>query len=130
MDPREAAGRFARTWQIGWTTHDTALLAALYADTCVHRSMPFRPVHQGKTELTEYLAWSFASEEIVQVRFGEPLVDGRTAAVEFLVHANEDGQPVTLAGCVFVTFDDEGLVTESRDYWHTTEGHVELTRTR
>ncbi|GAB1822288.1 nuclear transport factor 2 family protein [Herbidospora sp. RD11066] len=123
MTIRESALRFARTWQAGWATHDVELLLSLYAPGIVHRSMPFREPHRGLEELKRYLTWSFSEEVVLDVKFGEPLVDGDTAAIEFLVHA-EEGH---LAGCVFVRFDENGLAVETRDYWHMTDnpGYVE-----
>ncbi|WP_066363300.1 nuclear transport factor 2 family protein [Herbidospora mongoliensis] len=117
MNTREIALRFARTWQTGWATHDVGLLVSLYAPDIVHRSMPFREPHRGLAALREYLTWSFSEEIVLNVKFGEPLVDGDTAAIEFSVRA-EEGH---LAGCVFVRFDENGLAVETRDYWHMTD---------
>jgi hypothetical protein len=86
--------------------------------------MPFREPHRGIAEIIAYIDWSFSEEEVVDVRFAdEPLVDGRTAVIEFVVHALENGAPATLAGCVFVTFGEDGQAVETHDYWHSAEGH-------
>ncbi|MER6081090.1 nuclear transport factor 2 family protein [Streptomyces sp. NPDC001833] len=126
MDTREAAERFVRVWERGWAAHDVDALLALYAEDCVHRSMPFRSPHRGRDELAAYLRWSFAAERVTDVAFSAPLVgpDG-VAAAEFRVGSEEGGTAATLAGCVFVRFDARGLAVESRDYWHTAEGHQE-----
>lgn len=118
MDTRAAARRFAETWQQGWTHHDVEAIAALYADDAEHTSMPFRPAHQGKQAIIDYIRWSFAAETSPRVHFGTPLVDGDRAAIEFRVESHEDGKPVTLAGCVFATFTPDGLAVRTRDYWH------------
>ncbi|WP_061298916.1 nuclear transport factor 2 family protein [Herbidospora cretacea] len=117
MNLREIARRFAATWQTGWATHDVDLLLSLYAPGIVHRSMPFREPHQGISALRDYLTWSFSEEVVRSVEFGEPLVDGDTAAIEFRVAAEEGD----LAGCVFVRFDENGLAIETRDYWHMSD---------
>ncbi|MCW7942846.1 hypothetical protein AAW14_12525 [Streptomyces hygroscopicus] len=126
MDTAEAARRFVRVWERGWAEHDVDSILALYARGCVHRSMPFRAPHRGRHELAAYLRWSFAGERTLDVRFSEPIVgpEGRVVA-EFRVLAEEDGTPSTLAGCVFVRFDGEGLAVESRDYWHAVTGRQE-----
>ncbi|MGY4981874.1 nuclear transport factor 2 family protein [Streptomyces sp. 900105755] len=126
MDTREAAERFVRVWERGWAAHDVDALLALYAEDCVHRSMPFRAPHRGRDELAAYLRWSFEAERVTDVRFSAPLVgpDG-VAAAEFRVRSEEEGASVTLAGCVFVRFDGRGLAVETRDYWHTADGHQE-----
>jgi hypothetical protein len=91
-----------------------ALISGLYAEECVHTSMPFRLPHRGKAEIVDYIRWSFEDERIVSVEFREPLVDGERAAIEFRVET-ESG---SLAGCVFVRFAPDGLAVETRDYWH------------
>ncbi|MEO3889976.1 nuclear transport factor 2 family protein [Nonomuraea sp. B5E05] len=123
MNTRAAAQRFADTWQHGWTHHDTDAIIALYRDDAVHTSMPFRPPHQGKPAIADYITWSFSSETDPHVTFATPLVDGDQAAIEFHVDALVDGQATTLAGCVLVHFDPDGLVVRTRDYWHATDRH-------
>ncbi|GGT40076.1 nuclear transport factor 2 family protein [Streptomyces chromofuscus] len=126
MDTREAAERFVRVWQRGWAEHDVEALLALYAEECVHRSMPFREPHRGHAGLGAYLRWSFAGERVTDVRFSAPVVGQNGVVVaEFRVLSEEDGEPATLAGCVFVRFDADGLAVETRDYWHTADGHRE-----
>jgi ketosteroid isomerase-like protein len=128
MDTAQAARRFVRVWERSWAAHDVDAILELYSADCVHRSMPFREPHRGPDELAAYIRWSFAAEHTTDVRFSEPIVgqDG-LAVAEFRVLAEEDGQPSTLAGCVFVRFDAEGLAVETRDYWHTVTGHQEPT---
>ncbi|MFE5813673.1 nuclear transport factor 2 family protein [Streptomyces sp. NPDC056479] len=126
METREAAERFVRVWRRAWAEHDVDALLELYAEDCVHRSMPFRGPHRGRAELAAYLRWSFAGERVTDVRFSAPVVgqDG-VAVAEFRVLGEEDGEPVTLAGCVLARFDAAGLAVETRDYWHTVGGHRE-----
>ncbi|WP_458247776.1 nuclear transport factor 2 family protein [Streptomyces sp. MAI_2237] len=126
MGTREAAERFVRVWERAWAAHDVDALLRLYAEECVHRSMPFREPHRGRAELADYLRWSFGRERVTDVRFSAPVVgpDG-VAVAEFRVLAEEEGVPSTLAGCVFVRFDEEGLAVATRDYWHTADGHGE-----
>lgn len=126
METGEAAERFVRVWERAWAEHDVDALLELYAEDCVHRSMPFREPHRGRAELAAYLRWSFDGEQVTDVRFSSPVVgpDG-VAVAEFRVFADEGGEPSTLAGCVFVRFDDAGLAVGTRDYWHTVAGHQE-----
>ncbi|MFF4833894.1 nuclear transport factor 2 family protein [Streptomyces sp. NPDC001315] len=126
METRAAAERFVAVWTRAWAAHDVAALLELYAEDCVHRSMPFREPHRGRDELAAYLRRSFAGERVTDVRFSAPVVgqDG-VAVAEFRVLAEQDGAPSTLAGCVFVRFDGAGRAIETRDYWHTAEGNQE-----
>ncbi|MER7378113.1 nuclear transport factor 2 family protein [Streptomyces lanatus] len=126
METRAAAERFVRVWQRAWAEHDVDALLELYAEDCIHRSMPFREPHRGRAELAAYLRWSFADERVTDVRFSAPVVGADGVAVaEFRVLTEEEGVPATLAGCVFARFGAAGLAVETRDYWHTVEGHRE-----
>jgi len=125
VDTRAAAARFASTWQAGWAGHDAAAIVPLYAEDCVHRSMPFRPVHRGRAGMASYIRWTFGAERTTEVRFGEPMVSGDRAVVEFraTLVEQEDARPVTITGCALVRFGPDGLVAESRDYWQVSDGH-------
>ncbi|TMR88814.1 nuclear transport factor 2 family protein [Nonomuraea basaltis] len=98
-------------------------MIALYHDDAVHTSMPFRPPHEGKQAIADYITWSFTGETEPSVTFSAPLVDGDQAAIEFRAHTLDHGRPITLAGCVFAHFDTDGLAVRTRDYWHTIDGH-------
>jgi hypothetical protein len=60
------------------------------------------------------------------VRFGEPVEADDRAAVEWwAVFVSPAGEEETISGCSMLRFDDEGLVAESRDYWHLEPGRHE-----
>jgi hypothetical protein len=92
-----------------------AAIAALYAPDAVFYSHPFRD-RQGPVE---YVRWAFGDQEAAQCRFGEPLVDGQRAAVDWwAVVTAKDGS--------LLRFDDDGLVLEQRDAWADADGAHEL----
>jgi hypothetical protein len=124
VDSREAAERFARTWEVGWLRGDAAAISALYAEDCSHRSMPFRPLHEGRDGVVDYVRWALSTERATEVRFSRPLLAGDVATVEYVAHLVEepDRKPVTIAGCALVRFGPDGLVAEARDYWHQSDG--------
>jgi hypothetical protein len=98
-------------------------IAALYAADATFYSHPFRP-RQGPTE---YVAWAFADQEAAECRFGEPVVDGARAAVDWwAVVASRDGSSQSLAGTSLLRFDAGGLVVEQRDAWADADGRHEL----
>jgi hypothetical protein len=52
------------------------------------------------------------------VPFGEPIVDGDRAAVEWSAETTlKDGGTENLAGVSLLRFDEDGLVVEQRDFW-------------
>jgi hypothetical protein len=122
VDTRDAARRWAKTWQRGWHKLDAAPIVALYADDCrPFLSHPFRPHEPPR----EYVERALADTESAQPWFGEPLVDGDRAAVEWWAFAREGGADVTLAGISLLRFDERGLVVEQRDAWALADGRVE-----
>lgn len=125
MDARDAAQRWAATWRRAWPERDTDAVVALYAPDGVHRSTPFRDPYIGHARIREYFGLAFDSEvERAAVWFGEPVVDGDRARVEWWATVVAEDGPATLAGCSCLRFDDAGQVVEQRDYWHEASGHL------
>ena len=114
---------FARRWAEGyraaWEAGDPDAAAALYAPDCVFRSAPFREPEPP----VEYTRRVYPEARAEDVRFGEPIEDGDRAAVEWWATlVLTSGEEHAIAGCSVLRFDDDGLVVESRDYWHMEPG--------
>jgi ketosteroid isomerase-like protein len=125
MDTAAAADRWALTWRRAWPDRDVRAVVGLYRPDAVHRSAPFREPYAGESRIREYFLEAFASETArARVWFGEPVVTGDRAAVEWWAEAVGVDGPSTLAGHSLVQFDESGLIVEQRDYWHETSGHV------
>jgi hypothetical protein len=119
----EAARRWRDTWEPAWLAKDADAIDALYAEGAVYRSHPLR---EPEESARAYVERQFAEEQEVECRFGEPLVTGDRAAVEWWATFREAGAQVTLAGVTVLRFDDEGLVSEHMDYWVESAGRHEL----
>ena len=120
MDTEQAARRWAETWAAAWPRRDVDAITALYAGDAAYRALAFRAPDTPRG----YLQRVFAEESDVTCRFGEPVVSGRRAAVEWWGSWTEDGQDVTLAGVTLLRFDDDGKVVDHRDYWNQGEGRI------
>jgi hypothetical protein len=115
VDAREAAKRWADTWERGWTEQDLEAILALYAPDTSWSQSPFRDPETPRG----YLERVFAEEESAQCSFGEPLVDGDRAAVPWTGDTRlEGGGAERLAGVSLLRFDADGLVVEQRDFWN------------
>ncbi len=125
METRDAATRWAATWQRAWEALDVEAIVALYADEARFTSQPFRPVDEGRAGVRDYVGGAFAEEAEVRAWFGAPVVDGDRAAVEWWAALLEDGEAVTLAGTSMLRFDAAGLVVEQRDTWNMAPGRVD-----
>jgi hypothetical protein len=118
-----AAKRWADTWQDAWPAADLAAIAALYSPRALFYSHPFR-AHQTPQD---YVRWAFSDQKEAECRFGEPIVAGDRAAVDwFAVVTSHDGSAERLAGTSLLRFDAEGLVIEQRDVWAAAGGRQDL----
>jgi SnoaL-like protein len=122
MDAQTAARRWAETWTRAWPAGDTDAIAALYADAASYRALAFRAPDLGLAGVRGYLDENFAVESEIECWFGEPLVSGDRAAVEWWGTWVEDGRRLTLAGATVLRFDGDGQVVDHRDYWNEVDG--------
>ncbi len=123
MDARAAVRAWIDGYSLAWRNRDADAVAALYAEDVVYRSHPLRDPHLGRRGAVEYTRWAFSSEQDVEFWFGEPLVDGDRAAVEYWALILEAHDTITtLAGTVLLRFREDGRVLEHRDYWALQEG--------
>ena len=121
---RTAASRWISKYTEAWLKRDAKTVASLFAENAVYRSHPFRPEVKGRGEVLEYTVGAFDLDEVYEVRFGRPVVEGMRAAVEYWGVMKEDGKDVTIAGCVMLRFGKSGLCEELRDYWILKEGRI------
>jgi ketosteroid isomerase-like protein len=121
VDTREAANRWADCWRRGWEAHDADLVASVYADDCLFLSHPFREPQRPR----DYVVWAFTDEESAEPWFGEPIVDGDRAAVEWRAFVRAGGRESTLAGTSLLRFRSDGLCVEHREAWAEGEGRLE-----
>ncbi len=125
MNTEAAARRWASEWARGWREHDSARIAALYAEDAVLRSAPFREPRTGPEGARAYAEWAFADEDEVKCRFGERIVSGDRAVVEYWAVIAQGSKEETLAGIAVLRFGPDGRVVEQRDYWHMEAGRRE-----
>jgi hypothetical protein len=121
VDTEAVARRWRDTWQRAWPERDADAIVALYADSVPYRALAFREPDMGLAGVRGYLEREFGVETEIECRFGEPVVAGDRAAVEWWASWDENGKPLTLAGSTFLRFDENGLVIDHRDYWNQVE---------
>ena len=101
-------------WARAWPAKDADAIVALYAQRAVYRSHPFRDPEPSPRDYVERM---FAEEDEIECRFGEAIVAGDRAAVEWWASWREGGDLLTLAGTTVLRFGPDGLVSEHVDYW-------------
>ncbi|HEU4518673.1 MAG TPA: nuclear transport factor 2 family protein [Microvirga sp.] len=118
MDTSAAAHAWVEAWLRAWPAADPEPLRAVYGDDAVFRSTPFREPHLGTEGAIDYARAAFAEQdELTDCRFGEPMVAGDRAAVEYWAVLVENGREVTIAGVALLRFRPDGRVAVQRDYW-------------
>lgn len=125
MDARSAAHRWAETWRRCWIALDPQPIASLYAPGGRYATAPFRTPHVGPAGALEYVEPVFAEESDVRAWFGEPIVDGDRAAIQWWASFVENGEEVTYAGTSILRFDGDGLVVDEWDSWAHADGRLE-----
>ena len=95
MDTRAAARRWAETWRQNWIARRALPIAALYAPGATYSTAPFREPRLGLEGALAYLEPALAEESEIEAWFGEPIVDGDRAAVQWWASFLEDGQEAT-----------------------------------
>ena len=119
MDTETAVRRWIDAWRSAWPAEDVERIASAYADGPLYSSHPFRDPETARS----YVERAFGEEKLVSCWFGEPVVDRECAAVEYwAVLRSPRGDEVTIAGCAFLRFGEDGRVVEHRDYWDQTDG--------
>jgi hypothetical protein len=116
MDAETAARRWAETWSRAWPQRDGEAIAALYAESAAYRSTAFGEPYLGLAGVRRYLSENFPAEENIECWFGQPIVSGGRAAVEWWACWTEQAQELTFAGVTVLRFDSQGQVVDHRDY--------------
>lgn len=118
---RAAAVRWKHAWESNWAAGTLRNVLPLYADDAVFRTYPHREADVGHDAIGVVFDTFESVATNVTCVFGEPLVEGAWAVVEWWASWTEDGAGMSMAGMSKVAFGADGLVIESRDYWNTAE---------
>ena len=98
---------------------------ALFTEDASYRSSPFREPNLGHEGIRAYWAGAAGKQEGVQVRMGEPVVDGNVVAVEWWATMDDpDDGEITLPGCLLLQFAPDGRCYDLREYWNVRDGRV------
>jgi ketosteroid isomerase-like protein len=108
-----------------WEAASEELIAALFSEDATYRSSPFREPFRGREEIRAYWRRATGSQRETRVRMGRPFVDGSRVAVEWWTTMIDDGEEVTLPGCLLLRFRADGRCVDLREYWHVEGGHRE-----
>ena len=63
-------------YEQAWVGRDPEAAVELFTEDAVYRSHPFREPHTGSNGVREYRAGATSTQEELDLRFGEPVVEG------------------------------------------------------
>lgn len=116
---------WAEAYRKAWEERDPEAAAALFTEDATYRDNIYEDPHQGRLGVAEYWRNVTESQDAVRVVMGQPYGTAERAGVEFWTRMTVGGAPVTLAGCLLLDFDGQGLCSALREYWNFTDGDHE-----
>jgi ketosteroid isomerase-like protein len=108
-----------------WEENDAELLLTLFTEDASYRSSPFREPSLGHAGIRAYWERTAGTQRGVEVRMGEPVVEGNVVAVEWWTTMDEaDDGEITLPGCLLLQFAADGRCFDLREYWNVADGRL------
>ena len=103
-----------------WERRDPALAASLFTENAPYHEMPFDPPKAGRSGIRDYWATVTADQRDVDFKSQLIAVTGQTAVARWSasLRSAASGVHVELDGVFLLTFDDSGLCSELREWWH------------
>jgi ketosteroid isomerase-like protein len=117
---RERVGAWLEGYRRAWEQADPPAVLGLFTPDATYRAHPLGMAYTGHDAIADYWTRATAGQEDIQVRFGDPIVDGDRVAAEFWATMRGDGDPVTVAGCLLLALAPDGRCRSLRECWHET----------
>jgi hypothetical protein len=116
------ASQWISDYADAWRRGDEEVVAELFTEEAIYRSSPFRPPTVGRDAIREYWRTVTSTQEGLELEFGDPIVNGNRVVVEWWAMMRDEGQDITLPGCLLLRFATGGRCDELREYWHSEPG--------
>ena len=117
---RERVDAWLEAYRQAWEEADAHAIPGMFTQEATYRAYPLGIPHTGHDAIADYWTRATAGQRDLRVHFGDPIVDGDLVAVEWWTTMHAGGDPVTLVGCLFLTFAADGRCQALREYWHLT----------
>jgi predicted SnoaL-like aldol condensation-catalyzing enzyme len=114
--------QWLEAYRQAWQQRDADAAAALFTENATYTEQPYQAAFEGRQGVHDYWARVTATQSEVEMQFGKPLSNGNRTAVEWWTTLENGGHAITLAGSFMLEFDDSGLCSCLREYWHFAEG--------
>jgi ketosteroid isomerase-like protein len=114
---RERLGAWLDGYGRAWEQADPPAVLGLFTPDATYRAHPLGRAYTGHDAIADYWTRATAGQRDIQVRFGDPIVDGDRVAAEFWSTMRGDGGPVTVAGCLLLALAPDGRCRSLRECW-------------
>ena len=107
-------------YEEAWEQRDPAQAAALFTADAAYHEMPFDAPKAGRAGIRDYWATVTADQRNVDFKSQVVAVNGQTGVARWSASLTSasSGTRVELDGVFVLTFDDSGLCSELREWWH------------
>jgi ketosteroid isomerase-like protein len=122
---REAAVAFVGGYGRGWQSWDIDGLTDLFGEEVVYVAHATEETVRGRDALAVYFEKEAGEQGEVDVRMGDPVIEGDRVAAEFWVKAAYGDEPTTIPGCFIARLDADGRCVDFREYWFDSAGHID-----
>ncbi|MGH3013795.1 MAG: nuclear transport factor 2 family protein [Gaiellaceae bacterium] len=108
-----------------WREKDADAVVGLFTEDAEYRSSPFRKPSVGSAGIRDYWTRATSTQEDADVSMGTPIVAGDRVVVEWWATMRDQGEEITLPGCLLLRFASDGRCAALREYWHVEPGRHE-----
>ena len=105
-----------------WREKDADAVVGLFTEDAEYRSSPFLEPSVGSAGIHDYWTRATSTQEDADVRMGTPIVTGDRVVVEWWTTMRDEGEEITLPGCLLLCFAPDGRCAALREYWHVEPG--------
>ena len=124
MPARQLTSAALEAWlaryEEAWEQRDPSRAAALFTENAPYHEMPFEAPKAGRRGIHDYWATVTADQRDVDFKSSVVAVNGQTGVARWSakLKSASSGARVELDGVFVLTFDDSGLCSELREWWH------------
>ena len=117
---RGALEKWLARYKNAWEQRDAAAAAVLFTEDAAYHETPFDPPKAGREGIREYWAGVTADQRNVAFDSAVVAVNGRIGVARWSARFASASSHARLAldGVFVLTFDDAGLCSELREWWH------------
>jgi hypothetical protein len=115
----QALAAWLEAYGKAWESQDPDAAAAIFAPVATYQETPFDEPMRGREAIRQY--WTTGSEYQRDVSFGYEILTVDPAIAHWWVSylaVKRDDEPTKVDGIFLLEFDEEGLCTSLREWWH------------